>query len=81
MERTQAQEKTPCPKCPNLQDRIGSFEEGKEFDALLVDTSGAGAFDTFPSDSLLGRMEKTMTLGDDRNIAGVWVQGRRVKGG
>lgn len=68
------------PTAPRLKDRIGSFEPGKEFDALRVDTAQRAAFDAFPSDSILHRLEKFVNLGDDRNFSEVWVQGRRVAG-
>jgi cytosine/adenosine deaminase-related metal-dependent hydrolase len=59
---------------------LGSLQPGKLFDALLVDTGVAGsAFDVFPGDTLLQRFEKFINLGDDRNVVGVWVDGRRVK--
>ncbi|GAB4822013.1 hypothetical protein N2152v2_009059 [Parachlorella kessleri] len=62
------------------QDRCGSFEEGRDFDALLIDATGGAVFDTLPTDSPMALLEKFVNLGDDRNIVGVWVQGRRVKG-
>jgi guanine deaminase len=62
--------------------RIGSFAAGKAFDALLVDTSMGGSLEVFDeSDSLEDVVQKFFNLGDDRHVLGVWVQGRRVKGG
>ena len=58
-----------------LQDQVGSFEVGKDFDALMIDASSGAAFDIFPSDSLLDTFEKFVNLGDDRCIRAVWVQG------
>ena len=60
------------------QDTVGGFEVGKEFEALLVETGGGAAFDVFAGDSLEDRFQKFVTLGDDRSIRAVWVQGRLV---
>lgn len=65
-----------------LEDMLGSFEVGKEFDAVLVETAATGGpFDVFDVDSLSERFEKFINLGDDRNISEVYVQGRCVKRG
>ncbi|KXZ46833.1 hypothetical protein GPECTOR_40g567 [Gonium pectorale] len=68
----------------DLADRVGTFEEGKEFDALLVDTTLGGTdgpFDVFPGEDDLERFEKFINLGDDRNLLEVYVQGVCVKRG
>ena len=62
-----------------MQDSIGQLHEGMQFDALLVDCKSTGTFDVYPSDTLMDQLEKFATVGDDRNIAGVWVKGRRVR--
>ena len=65
-----------------LQHQVGTFEEGKEFDALLVDVNAEGGpFDVFDGDTLEDQFEKFINLGDDRNIVEVYVQGVRVKQG
>ena len=61
-----------------MQDRIGSFAIGKEFDALIITTRGGAAFDIFEGDSDLDAFEKFVNLGDDRNIKAVFVQGRQL---
>jgi guanine deaminase len=63
-----------------LQEKVGCFAVGKEFDALLVEVGVAGsAFDVFENKQ--GRplllLEAFLNNGDDRNIAEVYVQGRR----
>ncbi|CAK0782316.1 hypothetical protein CVIRNUC_005629 [Coccomyxa viridis] len=58
-----------------LQDQLGSFEVGKDFDALMIDASSGTTFDIFSADSLLDTFEKFVNLGDDRCIRAVWVQG------
>ena len=65
-----------------LQHQVGTFQEGKEFDALLVDVNAEGGpFDVFDGDTLEDQFEKFINLGDDRNIVEVYVQGVRVKQG
>eukprot|EP00955_Chlamydomonas_euryale_P106989 365738-Chlamydomonas_euryale.AAC.28 len=55
-----------------VQDKVGSFEVGKEFDALLVDVNvPGGPFDIFDGDSMEDQFEKFINLGDDRNIVEV----------
>ena len=79
-----------------LQHCIGSFGVGKAFDAVLValpapeelsvgtaqplSPGAASHIDIFPTDSLEDRFQKFVNLGDERDIAAVWVQGRRVVG-
>jgi guanine deaminase len=65
-----------------LEERIGNFTVGKEFDALEIHT-------TIELDSILSPIEdvdstvvifeKFLMTGDDRNIVQVYVQGRPVK--
>ncbi|KAK7723309.1 hypothetical protein SLS57_004503 [Botryosphaeria dothidea] len=69
-------------KVCGLEDKIGNFAEGKEFDALEVHTLGAGAGIITPvedEDDLATVFEKFLMTGDDRNIAKVYVRGRSVK--
>lgn len=64
------------------QHQVGTFEEGKEFDALLVDVNvPGGPFDIFDGDTMEDQFEKFINLGDDRNIVEVYVQGKLVKRG
>ena len=58
-------------------------EVGKQFDAVRINCE-AGNYDTFPSaihpccpSRLEHDFEKFVNLGDDRNIASVYVQGKR----
>ena len=67
-----------------MEDRIGSFEVGKKFDALVVDVEGIVSVDSF---LLEGRQDvnedvvkKWVFLGDDRNIRKVYVDGQLVAG-
>ncbi|NXB66063.1 GUAD deaminase, partial [Struthidea cinerea] len=65
-----------------LDDVIGNFEVGKEFDALLINTKASDSpFDLFSADDFevirTGLMMKNC-LGDDRNISEVYVAGKQV---
>ncbi|KAK9900614.1 Metallo-dependent hydrolase [Cystobasidium minutum MCA 4210] len=79
----------------DLQDRIGNFLVGKEFDALLITTGqkeedfkGPNPFEDQPNpalfveqtDPLEAIFEKFLFAGDDRNIASVFVRGRVIGG-
>lgn len=79
----------------DLQDRIGNFLVGKEFDALFVKTGqkehdykGPDPFEDQPNpalfveqtDSLEAIFEKFLFAGDDRNIGSVFVRGRVIGG-
>ncbi|KAK4101796.1 guanine deaminase [Parathielavia hyrcaniae] len=66
-----------------LGDRIGNFEVGKEFDAIVVGTQGAEQgimIMVEEEDSLRTVFKKFVMTGDDRNMVEVYVQGRLVKG-
>lgn len=78
-----------------LQDKLGNFEVGKKWDALLIDLECQDSpVDVFEwqeikqqdgdSDKAIERMEnliaKWLFGGDNRNVANVWVNGQLVKG-
>ncbi|XP_026735338.1 guanine deaminase-like [Trichoplusia ni] len=71
----------------NLGDRIGNFDVGKDFDALLVDVYAkgsqidqfAGALEKTDDEHAVELLEKFIFLGDDRNIVQVYVKGNLVK--
>ncbi|KAH7029562.1 uncharacterized protein B0I36DRAFT_326013 [Microdochium trichocladiopsis] len=64
-----------------LEDKIGSFEVGKEFDAILVNADAPGGIMTMveEEDSLATVFDKFVMTGDDRNMEEVFVRGRSVK--
>ena len=65
-----------------LHDKVGNFEVGKEFDAIVVGTQGPeqGIMTMVEDDDTLKTVfEKFIMTGDDRNILEVYVQGRSVK--
>ncbi|XP_066567262.1 guanine deaminase [Amia ocellicauda] len=62
-----------------LEDTIGNFEVGKDFDAVLVNPSVPDSpFDVFEDETEEIILEKFLNLGDDRNILKVYVAGKRV---
>lgn len=67
-----------------LDNQIGNFKIGKQFDALLISTVDeryAGAMTIVEDeDSLETIFEKFLMSGDDRSISDVWVKGRLLKG-
>ncbi|KAI4863661.1 guanine deaminase [Hypoxylon rubiginosum] len=63
-----------------LDDRIGNFEVGKEFDALVIDANASGVMTMLEDhDSARVIVDKFLLTGDDRNIKEVFVRGRSVK--
>lgn len=65
-----------------LQDKVGTLEVGKEFDAILVNADPArpGVMTMVEEEDSLGTVfEKFVMTGDDRNIEQVFVRGRLVK--
>ena len=70
----------------DIHQTTGSFEPGKSFDALLVNTRSDNMGPAFEDeDAGLGKaleehLEKFMFCGDDRNIQRVYVQGRLIGG-
>jgi guanine deaminase len=68
-------------KVLGLEDRIGSFKVGKQFDAVVVTMGTAkGTVDLFDHDSEEQMLEKFVYLGSEENIVGVYVNGRQVVG-
>lgn len=63
-----------------MDHKIGSFQVGKEFDALLVDLDVKdSACDYLLTVSPLQNLQKFIFTGDDRNIINVYVSGKKVK--
>ena len=71
-----------------MEDRVGSFEVGKQFDACLVDMSESymdetGIFDgvhtSMGSETMRQVWESWMMTGDDTNLRIVWVGGKQKK--
>ncbi|KAF9104318.1 hypothetical protein BGX27_010144 [Mortierella sp. AM989] len=63
-----------------LDQTIGNFEVGKEFDAILVNTSVDNSpVDVFDHDTIETKFEKYLFVGDDRNNEKIFVQGKEVR--
>jgi guanine deaminase len=63
-----------------LEDAVGHFAVGMEFDALLVDCGLSEVFDVVQGQAEpLVLLEQFINNGDDRNIFAVWVQGQLCK--
>ena len=54
---------------------VGSFEKDYEFDALVIDDSNLSNLNL----SLEERVQKFINIGDDRNIAKVYVSGNELQ--
>lgn len=81
-------------KVVGLEDKVGGFDVGKEFDAQMIrlgsvpeggDATGefgnagaGGPVDVFGWESAEEKVEKWVYSGDDRNCVAVWVKGRLV---
>lgn len=71
-----------------LDDKIGNFEVGKDFDAQVIDVfANGGQIDSYEytmegneHDRVLQLLQRFIYLGDDRNITQVYIKGRKVKG-
>ena len=69
-------------KVMGLNQKVGSFEIGKEFDAVMVDVTDAIGGVNAPleeDDSVRRIFDKFIMTGDDRNIVGVFVRGKSVR--
>jgi len=63
----------------NIDSQIGTFQLGKQFDALIIDCNKESqAFHYWKEDQIDISFEKWINAGDDRNITAVWVQGVKV---
>jgi len=64
-----------------IEEYVGNFEVGKEFDALLIHpTVDGSAFGVYPPhDNIKDILQKFLFTGDDRNILQVYIAGERVK--
>ncbi|XP_015126964.1 guanine deaminase isoform X2 [Diachasma alloeum] len=63
-----------------IEDQVGSFEPGKQFDALLIDTNSTnGPLKNLSEWDVEEELQRFIHSGDDRNIAQVFVAGHQVK--
>jgi guanine deaminase len=63
-----------------LDDKIGNFAPGKEADFVVLDPAGSGATKrrTDAATSIEETLFATIMLGDERNIAATFLQGKRA---
>ena len=59
----------------NFFGKVGSFESGYDFDALVIDDTPLRIDDDY---TLLQRLERYVYLGDDRHITARYCQGRLI---
>lgn len=65
----------------SLDDKVGNFEPGKRFDALVVDVGGRDNINISGwEDDDLALVKKWVFMGDDRSIRKVYVDGKLVAG-
>lgn len=63
-----------------VDNKVGNFTKGKEFDALIVDMNVKNSnVDYFQSLTPLELLQKMIYSGDDRNVKEVYVSGQKVK--
>ncbi|KAI8582744.1 hypothetical protein K450DRAFT_226702 [Umbelopsis ramanniana AG] len=67
-------------KVVGMEDKIGNFKVGKDFDALVVDASDNGPVRLFRHDGAWETLQKFLFTGDERCLSHVYVRGRRVAG-
>ncbi|XP_014213225.1 guanine deaminase [Copidosoma floridanum] len=62
-----------------INNKVGNFQVGKEFDALVIDlASPESAIDNLKDYSLDEKLQRLIYCGDDRNIVKVYVSGQCV---
>jgi guanine deaminase len=62
-----------------LEHRIGTFGIGMEFDAIILSAAVSSPVHVFEMDSVEDVFQKLCTLGDDRNVKRMFVQGKEVE--
>ena len=66
-------------RCLGLENKIGNFKVGKEFDALVVNVHAPnGPIDAPENESPMDSFQRFLFIGDDRNITRVFVKGKQV---
>lgn len=64
----------------SLDSKIGNFEIGKDFDALIIDMNVKNSsVDYFDNCDPMELLQKFVFVGDDRNVQNVFVKGKNVK--
>ncbi|XP_071643222.1 guanine deaminase [Temnothorax longispinosus] len=64
----------------SIEDKVGNFMAGKEFDALIVDLNVKDSLlNNFRKYTLEENFQRFIYSGDERNIVSVYVSGRKIK--
>lgn len=64
----------------NMENVVGSLAVGKKLDVVVVDVNASGgAIDCFGLEDVQEKMQKWLFLGDDRNVAAVFVDGKQIR--
>ncbi|EFN64634.1 Guanine deaminase, partial [Camponotus floridanus] len=67
-------------KALSIEDKVGNFMPGKEFDALVIDSNAENSLlDNFTDYTLEENLQRFIYSGNDHNIVSVYVKGRKVK--
>ena len=66
-------------KVCSLQDKVGGFDVGLQFDALRIRMHHGHDTQLFGFETVEDMIHKFVFLGDDRNLVQVYVKGRCVK--
>ncbi|EGC38026.1 hypothetical protein DICPUDRAFT_76363 [Dictyostelium purpureum] len=63
----------------NMEDRIGNFQVGKDFDAQIIDPFAPNTpIDVFENDTIKDIFQKFIYLGDDRNLSSLYIKGKKI---
>ncbi|XP_001606359.1 guanine deaminase [Nasonia vitripennis] len=63
----------------DMNDKVGNFKPGKEFDALVIDLAAPNSvLDNLQEYTLDEKLQRLIYSGDDRNVVEVYVSGHRV---
>ena len=63
----------------NLDNKVGGFDVGLQFDAIRVRMNAKHDTELFGFETISDMIHKFVFLGDDRNLVQVFVKGRCVK--
>lgn len=67
-------------ECLGIDDTVGNFKVGKEFDALVINLHAKHTpIDPHPGESIKELFQRFLFVGDDRHIEQVYVQGKSVR--
>ncbi|XP_011251642.2 guanine deaminase-like [Camponotus floridanus] len=66
-------------KALSIEDKVGNFKKGKEFDALIIDLNAEESFiDNFREYTLEERLQRFIYSGTFHNIISIYVKGEKI---